>query len=152
MQKITNKGAYAMSGFTISKNIIIKTTPTVIWDALTNPEIVKEYMFGCEVISNWQVGGSLIYRGTWQGKAFEDKGIILEIEPDRLLKTTYYSALSGLEDTPENYNVVTYEITPTNDATRLTIKQDNIRSQESADHSAQSWEGVLKTIKQLLEK
>ncbi len=37
----------------------------------------------------------------WDGKPFEDKGMILAIDEPVLLKTSYYSPLSGKPDTPE---------------------------------------------------
>jgi len=77
--------------------------------------------------------------------------VILEIEPAKILKATYLSALSGLEDKPENYNTVTYELTPAGNSTKLTVTQDNLRSQDGANHTAKNWEMVLGTIKQLLE-
>lgn len=132
--------------------LVVQVPTTAAWKALTDPEIVKQYMFGSEVISDWQKGSSLIYKGIWEGKPFEDKGIILEIEPEKLLKATYYSALGGLEDKPENYNTVTYELVPEGSSTKLTVTQDNISKQESADYTAKNWEMVLGTIKQLLER
>lgn len=141
-----------MSNFTVTKNITIKATPAEVWKALTDPEIVKQYMFGSEVISDWKVGSSLTYKGVWEGKPFEDKGTILAIKPEKFLKATYYSALSGSEDKPENYNTVTYELAHQDDGTKLTVTQDNLTSQEQADHTAKNWEMVLGTIKQLLEK
>jgi uncharacterized protein YndB with AHSA1/START domain len=141
-----------MSNFIITKSITIKATPAAVWKALTDPEIVKQYMFGSKVISDWQKGSLLTYKGVWEGKPFEDKGTILEIEPEKILKATYYSALSGLEDKPENYSTVTYEMTTEDGGTKLTVTQDNLTSQERADHTAQNWEMVLGTIKQLLEK
>lgn len=138
--------------FTVAKSITINTTPQKVWAALTSPDLVKQYMFGAEVVSDWQKGSPLIYKGTWEGRPFEDKGTILEIEPGKLLKTTYFSALSGLEDKPENYNTVTYELAEKNGGTELTVSQDNLANQEQADHTAKNWETVLGTIKTILEK
>lgn len=139
--------------FAATASIIIDVPPEKVWEALTNPELVKQYMFGAEVVSDWQKGGSLVYKGMWEGKPFEDKGTILEIEPQKLLKATYYSALSGLEDKPENYNVITYELSPEgNGQTKLTITQDNNSSQEAADKATGNWSMVLAAIKELLER
>lgn len=141
-----------MSNITISENVTIKATPATVWKALTDPQIVKQYMFGSEVVSDWKVGESIVYKGIWEGKPFEDKGTILEIEPEKILKTTYFNPLSGLEDKPENYNNVTYDLISEGDSTRLTVTQDNIRNQESADQTAQNWRMILDSVKQLLEK
>jgi uncharacterized protein YndB with AHSA1/START domain len=142
-----------MDSFTATQSIAISTTSDKVWQALTAPEIVKQYMFGAEVISDWQKGSLLIYKGEWEGKPYEDKGTILEIEPNKLLKATYFSALSGLEDKPENYNTVTYELSPEAEGqTKLSVTQDNNPSQEAADKATENWGMMLNAIKELLEK
>lgn len=139
--------------FTATKDIVINTTAGNVWEALTNPEIVKQYMFGAEVVSDWKKGSPIVYKGMWEDKPYEDKGTILEIKEQKLLKSTYYSPFSGLEDIPENYNVVTYELTPVdNNRTRLTITQDNNSSEEGAKRAEANWDMVLTTLKGLLEK
>jgi hypothetical protein len=72
--------------------------------------------------------------------------------PNQLLKSTYWSALSGLSDKPENYNTITYKLSKTDGGTELTVTQDNNQTQEAADHSEGNWATVLQTMKKLLEK
>jgi uncharacterized protein YndB with AHSA1/START domain len=31
-----------------------------VWNALVNPQAIKEYMFGTNVVSDWREGGSII--------------------------------------------------------------------------------------------
>lgn len=50
-----------------------------VWGALTKPELIKKYMFGTNVVSDWKVGCSFVWKGEWQGKSYEDKGKILKI-------------------------------------------------------------------------
>lgn len=102
-------------------------------------------------MSDWKVGSPIAYRGTWQGTSYEDKGTILALEPGRLLKSTYWSSMSGLEDKPENYNTVTYALSEVDGVTTLTVTQDNNRTRESAAHSEGNWAMVLKGLKELLE-
>ena len=60
--------------------------------------------------------------------------------------------MSGKEDKPENYANVTYELTPGNNETGLTITQDNIADEKTKEHSMQNWRSVLNDLKKLLEK
>ena len=39
----------------VKNSIRIEATADRVWDALTNPEQTKKYMFGCETVSDWQV-------------------------------------------------------------------------------------------------
>lgn len=122
-----------------------------VWEALTKPELIKQYLFGTEVITDWQVGSPITYKGVWEGKAYEDKGVVLENEPGKLLVSTFWSSLSGVPDLPENYQTVRYELSSENGGTRLTLTQDNNDSEESARHSEQNWNMVLEGLKKLLE-
>jgi uncharacterized protein YndB with AHSA1/START domain len=123
-----------------------------VWEALTNPEMIKRYLFGTEVTSDWQEGSPITYRGEWEGKQYEDKGRILEMEPERLLVSTFWSSLSGLPDRPENYKTVRYELSGKNGQTQLIIIQDNNATEEEARHSQKNWLAALSNLKELLEK
>jgi uncharacterized protein YndB with AHSA1/START domain len=136
---------------TASKSITIAAPAQRVWEALTDPAQVKQYMWGSEVVSDWTKGGSLIYRGMWEGKPFEDKGTILEIDPPRLLRTTYYSPMSGKPDVPENYAEVSYTLTPNGSGTTLTVTQGNIPDEAGKARAEGNWGGVLETMKKMIE-
>ena len=137
--------------FVAKANIAINAPASRVWEALTKPDMIKQYLFGTKVTTDWKVGSSITYEGTWEGKAYKDKGTILQVEPEKLLVSTFWSALSGLPDAPENYQTVRYELSAENGGTRLTITQDNNPTQKDADHSAQNWNMVLEGMKKLLE-
>lgn len=59
-----------------------------VWEAITKPELIKQYLFDTDVINDWQVGRPITYKGEWQGKPFEDKGKILQMEPGKSLGRT----------------------------------------------------------------
>jgi len=137
--------------FTAQATTLVNAPASKVWDALTSPSLIKQYLFGTEVTSDWKVGSPITYRGEWEGKSYEDKGEILQIEPDKLLVSTFWSSLAGLPDLPENYKTVRYELSPEGSRTKLTITQDNNATQEEADHSTQNWTTVLDKLKELLE-
>jgi uncharacterized protein YndB with AHSA1/START domain len=137
--------------FTSKSMIAINAPASKVWDALIKPELIKQYLFGTEVTTDWRVGSPITYKGEWEGKTYEDKGKVLQIEKEKLLVSTFWSSLSALADIPENYKTVRYELSADNKGTRLTITQDNNNSQEEADHSGQNWKMVLEGIKKLVE-
>lgn len=140
------------SEFVASATIHINASLEQVWDALTNPEIIQQYFFGTKAVSDWKEGGKLDFYGEYQGKEYHDKGVIKKIVPNKTLQHTYLSSFSNLEDKPENYATVTYEITPETDNTKLVVTQDNIHNEEAQRHSIQNWAGVLKSMKDILEK
>lgn len=137
--------------FTATKSIAINAKPARVWQALTDPAQVKQVMWGSEVVSDWKQGSPLIYRGVWEGKPFEDKGTILEIDPPHLLRTDYFSPLSGKPDVPENYVEVTYTLAAETGGTKLTVTQSNIADEAGKVRSEGNWSTVLDSIKKLIE-
>ena len=141
----------------MSNTAVAKATTTVnapaskVWDAITKPDQIKQYMFGTQVTTDWKVGSPITYKGEWKGKAYEDKGKVLEIEPRKRLVSTFWSSLAGLPDKPENYKTVRYELAPEGDRTKLTVTQDNNASQAEAQEAEQNWNMVLDGIKKLVE-
>ena len=136
---------------TATKSIVINATAQRVWEALTDPAQVKQYMWGSEVVSTWKQGSPLVYRGVWEGKPFEDKGTILEIDPPRLLRTNYFSPLSGKPDVPENYAEVTYALSAQAGGTKLTVTQSNIPNEAGKTQSEGNWGTVLDAVKKLIE-
>jgi uncharacterized protein YndB with AHSA1/START domain len=130
---------------------VIAASPPEVWKSLTDPAMIKHYLFGTQVESDWQVGSEIIYRGEWQGKSYKDKGRILEMVPESRFVSTFWSSLAGVPDTPENYKTVRYELEAQPGGTRLTVTQDSNASQEEANHSSENWRAVLLALKQLLE-
>lgn len=137
--------------FTARATATVHAPISKVWQSLVNPEIIKQYLFDTEVVTDWQVGSPIVYKGIWQGKPFVDKGEILKIEPERLLMSTHWSPLSGVPDTPENYHTVTYTLSENGDSTEVTITQDNNSTEQEKDHSESNWETVLAGMKKLLE-
>ena len=142
----------------MDKTLVAEASTTInapaskVWDALTKPELIKQYLFGTDVISDWKVGSPITYRGEWQGKPFEDKGKILQVEPGKSLVSTHWSPLSGVPDSPENYHTVSYHLSEKDGKTEVTITQDNNASEEEKSHSEQNWRQVLEGMKKMLEK
>ena len=86
------------------------------------------------------------------GNTYEDRGTILAIEPGAMLKYSYWSSLSGIEDKPENYVDITYEVKEHEGKTMITISQENIPSEKMKYHAIETWTKVLKNLKELLEE
>jgi len=133
-------------------SIEINAPAAKVWEALTTPSIIKQYFFGTEAISDWKTGSPLIFKGEWEGTQYEDKGTILEKVDQKLFRYSYWSSMSGIEDKPENYVTITYELKEKDNRTTLTITQENIRDEKMKEHSESNWKKVLQDLKQLLEK
>ncbi|WP_428668326.1 SRPBCC family protein [Runella sp.] len=142
----------------MSKELALKTsflfhTPvSAVWDALTDPAIVKEYFFGTNLITDWKEGGPIRFTGVWDGVAYEDKGTVLKFEPEQYLSYDYWSSFSGTEDVPENYATIEYIVEAVEDGTKVTVTQDNLKNEEAVAHSENNWQMLMEEMRKLLEK
>lgn len=58
-------------------SISINAAPSKVWDALLDPEAIKQFMFDTDVVTDWKTGSPIVWRGEWQGNPYEDKGVVL---------------------------------------------------------------------------
>jgi uncharacterized protein YndB with AHSA1/START domain len=123
-----------------------------VWEALTTPAQIKRWFLGVDTETDWSVGGPIVHRGEYQGRPYEDKGEILEIEPPRLLVHSHWSPVSDLPDDPRNYQRVSWELSERHNATVLTVKEANLPSEDARETSDKSWGMVLGNLKRLLEE
>jgi uncharacterized protein YndB with AHSA1/START domain len=141
-----------MADHVATAEIEIDASRDQVWAALTDPEQIKEYMFGSQVVTDWKRGSPIVWKGEYEGKEYEDKGEIVEIEPERRLKVTHFSPLSGHENRPENYHTLIYELEERGGRTHVSLSQDNNPSKEAAEHSRANWEKMLAGLKQVVER
>jgi uncharacterized protein YndB with AHSA1/START domain len=132
--------------------ITIDASTDRVWAVLTDRDAIKEFMFGTDVETDWSIGAPIVWRGIWEGKAYEDKGVVLEFEPGRRLVNTHYSPLGGQEDAPGNYHTLTWTLVAEAGMTKLTLSQDNNASVEGAEHSKGMWDNLVKGVKTIAER
>jgi uncharacterized protein YndB with AHSA1/START domain len=141
-----------MSDLATTNSITIDAPIDDVWKALTTPELIKQWFFGVDTETDWQVGSPLVHRGEYQGKPYVDKGEIVRFDPPKLLVHTHWSDLSGKPDNPEHYQEVAWELAERDGATELTIAERNLPSEDAKAVSEQSWTTVLHNLKDLLER
>lgn len=137
----------------VSQSIDIKVSPAKVWEVLTTPDLIKEYLFGTETVTDWEVGSEIIFQGEYEEQTYRDKGVILENVPNKLLSYSYWSGFSGLEDKPENYSTITYTLKPEeDDQTEFSWTQQGYATEEGYTHSVNGMGALLKQVKQIAER
>ncbi len=142
----------------MDKNLIARASVTInapsatVWDALVNPQAIKQYMFGTNVVTDWREGSPILWKGEWQGKPYEDKGVILQFKPRRTIQYTHFSPLSGVPDIPENYHTVTVELSGEGNKTHVSLAQDHNSTEQEREHSQKNWETMLAALKKFVEQ
>ncbi|MDJ1468070.1 SRPBCC domain-containing protein [Cytophagaceae bacterium DM2B3-1] len=148
-----------MNQLIVENSICIDAPVAKVWNLLTNPEQTKKYMHGCEAISDWKVGSSLIWKGVFNGQELVAvTGHIVEIKPENVLSyTTFDPNNTKLEDKPENYLTVSYILHSEEDKTNLVVTQGDFaqvaegESRYSDAINSGGWGPILQEIKKLAE-
>lgn len=131
--------------------VVVNAPASRVWEALTDPEMIRQYAFGTDVVTDWKEGSPILYRGEFNGRPFEDKGVIIWFEPEKTLVNTHWSPLSGTTDSAENYHTVRYDLEEKDGRTRLTLAQDNNASENEREESEKNWKQMLDGLKELVE-
>lgn len=100
-----------MTSLAINKTSYVVADKSKVWEALTNPVVIKQYLFGAEVISDWKVGSKIIYSGIFNGIEFKDEGKINILDFERQFQYSYWGANHGTENILENHVTISYFIT-----------------------------------------
>ena len=135
----------------VQKSILINADRKEVWEALTDPEKVKQYFMGTKVKTDWEVGSPINFQGEHEGETYMDKGTIILKEKPKVLQYDYWSSFSGLPDTPENYSVVTYKLEEQGGNTKLIATQEGFANPDAQKHADVSWNKVLQQLKELVE-
>lgn len=137
----------------INKTVTIHTSASKVWEALTNPELIKRWIADNEVdvITNWKVGSPIIFRGSLHWINFENKGTIQQFEPEKVFQYNYLSSLSNLPEIPENYTSIRFVLSSTEDKTELMLTLSNFPDEVIRKHLDFYWNVTLGILKNLCE-
>jgi uncharacterized protein YndB with AHSA1/START domain len=132
--------------------VMINAPVTKVWQALTTAAGVKEYFFGNEVITDWNVGSTITFKGEWKNEEYLGRGIILNSVPYMLFRFSYWSSLSGLENKSENYLHVTYKLVEENDEfTKLITSIEKLPNEQLKMKMESDLKKVLESLKEVVE-
>jgi uncharacterized protein YndB with AHSA1/START domain len=137
-----------------SESIVkIHAPASKVWLALTVPDLVKQWQYGSDLLTTWEPGTPIVFRNEWNGQVFEQKGAVLEFIPGSCLKYSLFFPSSGLQDIPENFFLMTYELTESGGLTTVVIRQEDPRP-STPDGSSGGEDGpdVLSLLKKLVEE
>ena len=129
--------------------ITIEASTQKVFDALTNPELVKLWQYGRVLATDWTTGSEIRFSAESEGKVFEQWGTVLEVRSNELIKYNLFTPAPGLEDKIENYCVTSYVLTNDNGNTRIEIIQEDNRPNGFVPTTLK---GILVSLKEIAEK
>jgi uncharacterized protein YndB with AHSA1/START domain len=138
----------------VVKSIEISASTNDVWRALTEPDKIAQWMGGARVESKWDLGGDITFTGEMANfnKTYRDRGTLLAIDREKLLKYSHWTEFSRLPDAPENRTVIMFSLDWTGVATRLTVRHERFYSEAAYKHSNFFWSFALADMKSALER
>lgn len=140
-----------MTKFAIKKSLLLNASPSVVFDALTNSGKIIQYFPLKEVVSTWEVGGEIIFKGSNGGKDFIDYGIIEILSPNQIFQYTYWSDNHGTDKLPENYLTICYTLHEVDKGTNLELEHKNFKSEKMYSEMLNVWDFLLSNLKGFAE-
>ena len=146
-----------MESLFIENDIWIDAPIEKVWDALINPEKTKEYMYTCEVISDWEIGSEVIWKGSQDGVVYV-KGKLVALDAPNIFAFTTIDPNGDYLDIPENYLTVEYQLEEKDGQVHLRVTQGDYyqasdgKSRYDDTVKGGGWKPVLEAIKELVEK
>lgn len=139
---------------TFHKSVRINAPTSKVWEALTNPGLMKQWMSETEIeiLTDWRVGSPFVIRGNLHGINFENKGTVLQFDREQILRYTHSSSISRLSDVPESYSIVEFRLVPVESQTNLALTLSNFPTETIYKHLAFYWNVTLEILKKMLEE
>jgi len=136
----------------LTKSVEINSTTEKVWHAMTSPVMIKQWLFGTNVITDWKVGSPILFTGSWQGTEYKDKGTILQFDREKVFQYNYWSSFSGLPDSEEIYSIITFKLDPSSEGTRLTLMQSHFPTEAGYEQADKNWDSTLAFLKKIIEE
>ncbi|MFJ3903609.1 SRPBCC family protein [Streptomyces sp. NPDC090025] len=140
----------------------IRTTPDLLWQALTAPEFTRRY-WGVTFETDWAVGSPMVWDEGGR-TTVDPEQRVLAAEPGRLLSyswhtfTPAWAQAAGIEDetyvrlVEEGRSKVTYAIEPAGDMVKLTVVHDDLVPGGTIRALVgEGWPALVSSLKSLLE-
>ncbi len=131
--------------------IFIDAPRDVVWKAVTLPQYVRQWQFSSELTTDWRVGHPIRFSAAWEGQTFEQWGTVLAFDAPSLLRYSLFAPRPGLEDLPENYFTMTYELAVVDAGTRVTFIHEDPRESDGEQDDGDEENPVLLALREVAE-
>jgi uncharacterized protein YndB with AHSA1/START domain len=138
--------------YSLAVETVIAADIGTVWELLTNPEKTSQLFWGSTVESDFKVGSPISWKGTWEGKPFEDRGVIKRVLPNSLIQYTHWSTASSTAEDAGSHNLLTFRLSKVKEGVRVVLQHENIATLQMKEHSEGMWNQLLATMKKMAEE
>jgi len=139
-RKVTTKSVY---------EVYIRAPQKRVWEAITSPELTRQYYYGTEARSDWKAGSRIEY--LYPDGTVAADGTILEADPPRKVAMTFHAVWDDevAADPPVR---MTWEIEPAGEMCKLTVVTDDLIPGSATQRSFEGGVAyIVSGLKSLLE-
>jgi uncharacterized protein YndB with AHSA1/START domain/DNA-binding transcriptional ArsR family regulator len=132
----------------------IRTTPELLWRALTEPAFTRRYWGGTTFASDWRTGSRITVTRHDGTVADDPEQLVLESAPYRRLAYTWYSTTASCSGggEAEERSKVAFDLEDLDGMVKLTVVHDGFQPGSKVLESISGgWPRVLSDLKTLLE-
>jgi uncharacterized protein YndB with AHSA1/START domain len=132
----------------------IRTTPELLWRALTEPAFTRRYWAGTTFESDWRTGSAIIVTRHDGTIADDPDQIVLESDPYRRLAYTWFNTTASCAGggAAEERSKVAFDIEDLGELVKLTVIHDGFQpGSKVLENISGGWPRVLADLKTLLE-
>jgi len=133
---------------THTATVTTKASAEKVFDALTQPEFVKQWQYGRVVTTDWKEGNEIRFRTEVEGYVTEQWGTILALCKNELIRYSLFTPRPDMEDKPENYNVTSYVLTTEDGQTKIELIQEDNRP---SGFTPKTLNGILVALRKVAE-
>jgi uncharacterized protein YndB with AHSA1/START domain len=134
-----------------TSTISIAAPREVVWSAVTEPEHVRRWQYNSDLTTDWIVGHPIRFSAEWQGQNFAQWGTVLEFDAPKRLRYSLFAPRPGMEDRPENYFTMTYELTDVDGGTRVAFIHEDPREIDGIENNVDEEDPVLMALRDVAE-
>lgn len=132
--------------------VTIQAPVRKVWLALTQPDLVKQWQYGSDLLTTWQPGTPIVFRNEWNGQTFEQRGTVVEFTPESRVKYSLFFPRPDLQDVPANHFFMIYELNESDGMTTVVFRQEDPRPSPPGEApEGEQGPDVLAMLKELVE-
>jgi uncharacterized protein YndB with AHSA1/START domain len=139
----------------ILKSIRIDASVIAVWEALTQPELMKSWMADSEIeiVTTWDVSTPIVInvQEVSPKTSFKNSGLVLQFVKEHVLEYSHLSSLSQLPDQDENYTIITFTSQQEENQTLLKVNLSNFPTESIYKHIDFYWTITLDVLKWFVE-
>jgi uncharacterized protein YndB with AHSA1/START domain len=142
-----------------NQTIEIKADPAAVWNALTSPELTRQWATAftgqpTELVSDWKVGSTVDWKSIPDGKVYVT-GTVTASEPEWLLRFTVFDVRAERPKDVSSKDGITFTLFQHNGNTLLTVAQGDFANIPNGEiyhrATAANWAKAMPRIKELAE-